>query len=107
MNPEHLVLEERWKNWKRLYCKGCDCNVFPECISKFHPSSWWKQEENHPKKFGYSQTAKLKEVLPEQIKLLPNDHFQIDDLKAKNKRKRKKRGVKHALQSKKKKKLLK
>ncbi len=27
MNPNHLVWEARWKNWKRLYCFGCDCNM--------------------------------------------------------------------------------
>lgn len=46
MNPDHLVLEERWKNWKRLYCRGCDCNVLPECIGKFHPSAWWSEPGN-------------------------------------------------------------
>lgn len=106
MNPEHLVLEERWKNWKRLYCKGCDCNVFPKCIAKFHPSAWWKQTENHPKKFGYSQIVKLKEVLSDQIKLLPKSNFRKADAKARNKQSRQKRGSKHALQAKKKKKLL-
>ena len=26
INPDHLIWEPRWKNWKRLYCFGCDCN---------------------------------------------------------------------------------
>jgi hypothetical protein len=77
--------------------------VFPECIAKFHPSSWWKQTENHPTKFGYSQIVKLKEVLSDQIKLLPKSNFRKADAKARNKQSRKKRGSKHALQAKKKK----
>lgn len=105
LNPDHLILEERWKNWKRLYCNGCDCNVFPKCIAKFHPTSWWKNTENHPEKFGYSQIDKLKEVLPAQLKLLPKNHYSKEDQKAVNRKRRKKRGSKHALQTKIKKKL--
>lgn len=44
MNPDHLIFEPRWKNWKRLYCFGCDCNVTPACLQKFHPSTYWEDE---------------------------------------------------------------
>lgn len=103
INPEHLILEERWKNWKRNYCSGCNCGMVPQCINKFHPSSWWKQDSNHPKKFGYEKIADLKRVLPKHLKLLPKNHFLKEDRKSENRRMRKKRGSKHILQSKRKK----
>lgn len=60
LNPDHLLWEPRWKNWKRLYCFGCDCGVTPACLCKFHPSTFWDDEKNWPKKLGYDDTAKLK-----------------------------------------------
>lgn len=106
MNPEHLIFEPRWKNWKRLYCFGCDCNVQPPCLAKFHPASWWENENNWPKKVGYSSTKKLKSLLPEGVKILPKDHFRKEDLKAENKLKRFKRKKKSEKQAKRKKRKL-
>ena len=95
MNPDHLVLEPRWKNWKRLYCFGCDCSVEPNCIGKFHPQSYWEEEKNWPSRLGYDKMAELKAVLPTNVKVLPKDHFRKDDLKAENRLKRLKRKQKH------------
>lgn len=75
INPNHLVWEARWKNWKRLYCFGCDCNMQPACLGKFHPSSYWEEEKNWPKKLGYGEISELKERLPSLVKVLPENHF--------------------------------
>lgn len=95
MNPHHLVSEPRWKNWKRLYCFGCDCNVQPACLAKFRPSSYWEDEKNWPKKLGYLTMSELKSVLPEGVKVLRKDHFKKVDLKASNRLIRLKRKRKH------------
>jgi len=84
LNPDHLISEPRWKNWKRLYCFGCDCNTEPACLAKFHPSSYWENEKNWPKKIGYSKIGQLKAKLPQLVKILPKDHFKKVDLKAAN-----------------------
>lgn len=103
MNPEHLIYEPRWKNWKRLYCFGCDCNVEPPCLGKFRPASYWEDEKNRPPVLGYDSMKKLKSVLPGNVKVLLKDHFRKDDLKAGNRLKRLKRKKKHDRQAKRKK----
>ena len=105
MNPEHLVSEPRWKNWKRLYCFGCDCNVEPKCLAKFRPSAFWQEEKNWPKKLGYAEQGALRQTLPELIRILPKSHFRKEDLKNRNRLIRKKRQRKHEAQRKRKKKL--
>lgn len=99
MNPDHLIWEPRWKNWKRLYCFGCDCNVSPSCLQKFHPSIHWKDEKNWPNKIGYSDMAKVKEKLPSLVKVLPKNYFDKADLKAANRGIRLKRKRKHDKQT--------
>jgi hypothetical protein len=105
MNPDHLVFEPRWKNWKRLYCFGCDCNLEPRCLAKFHPTAYWKDETNWPKKVGYDDMKKLKSLLPSNIKILAKDHYYKEDLKANNRLIRLKRKRKHDKETKRKKKL--
>lgn len=106
MNPDHLIYEPRWKNWKRHYCFGCDCNMKPSCLMKFHPSTYWDNEENHPRKVGYDNMKELKNLLPSHVKILPKDHFKKDDIKAKNRFKRLKKKRKQSKQSKRKAKYL-
>ena len=104
MNPDHLLWEPRWKNWKRFYCFGCDCNNDPPCLRKFHPSSYWEDESNWPNKIGYDRISELKEKLPKLVKVLPKNHFKKVDLKAKNRLKRLKKKRIHDKQTKRKKK---
>ena len=104
MNPDHLVSEPRWKNWKRLYCFGCDCNVEPKCLSKFRPSAFWQEEENWPGKLGYADPVALKRVLPDDVRILPKTTFRKKDLVSKNRIIRKKRAKKHSAQRRRKKK---
>lgn len=107
MNPMHLISEPRWKNWKRLYCFGCDCNVVPPCVQKFHPSVHWNDEKNWPKQVGYDSMSKLKANLPSLVKVLPKTYFDKVDLKAANRLIRLKRKRKHDKQASKKLKKLK
>lgn len=107
MNPDHLIYEPRWKNWKRLYCFGCDCNNQPPCLAKFHPSSYWDDVDNWPARIGYDQMKKLKKLLPSHVKVLPKDQFRKADLKATNRLKRLKRKKKHEKQAQRKRKKLK
>lgn len=103
MNPNHLLWEPRWKNWKRLYCFGCDCNNTPSCLDKFRPSSFWEDESNWPNKIGYDRIAEIKDKLPKLVKVLPKDHFKKVDLKATNRMKRLKKKKIHDKQTKRKK----
>lgn len=102
MNPDHLIWEPRWKNWKRLYCFGCDCNNQPACLGKFHPSTFWEDEKNWPKRLGYSEISKIKAQIPTSVKVLPKNHFEKVDRKAANRMIRLKRKQKHDKQTKKK-----
>ena len=103
INPTHLLWEPRWKNWKRLYCFGCDCNNLPPCLNKFHPSSFWENESNWPNKIGYDRISEIKDKLPKLVKVLPKDHFKKVDLKAANRMKRLKKKRIHDKQTKRKK----
>jgi hypothetical protein len=71
-------------------------------LNKFHPSSYWEDEKNWPKKIGYSEISKLKEKLPSLVKVLPMNHFSKVDLKAANQMIRLKRKRKHDKQVKRK-----
>ena len=102
MNPDHLIWEPRWKNWKRLYCFGCDCNNTPSCLGKFHPSSYWDDEKNWPTKIGYDRISEIKEKLPKLVKVLPKDHYKKVDLKDSNRLKRLKKKKIHDKQTKRK-----
>jgi len=53
-------------------------------LAKFRPSTFWDDEKNWPEKIGYSKIYQLKAVLPQLVKVLPEDHFKKVDLKAAN-----------------------
>lgn len=104
MNPDHMIYEPRWKNWKRIYCFGCDCSITPRCLNKFKPSSYWEDHSNWPNKLGYDRISEIKSKLPSLVKILPKDKFRKVDLKAVNRLKRLKKKKIHDKQTKRKKK---
>lgn len=103
VNPEHMAWEPRWKNWKRNYCRGCDCNADADapCLAMFHPSSWWENEANWPAMMSYSDNhgVKWSSVLPKGVRLLPKEHFQAEDQKAGNRASRKRKHNKQVKKS--------
>lgn len=119
VNPDHLRWEPRWQNWKRNYCRGCDCNASKDpadrCLSVFHPSTWWENESNWPHQLTYDSKSltipsgssaadgerrvKWKDILPEGVTLLNSNHFTNEDMQSTNRMKRKRRGRKDAIRS--------
>lgn len=117
VNPDHLRWEPRWQNWKRNYCRGCDCNASENpadrCLSAFHPAVWWEDEKNWPHQLTYDSASltipdtngegekrvKWKDILPEGVTLLNSNHYAKEDTQSTNRLKRKRRGRKDAIRS--------
>ena len=104
IRPDHLVVEPRWKNWRRLYCSGCDCPVSFQnrCLRKFHPSAWWEDPRN-ASRLPQQQLTNIEDV--RQILATTagavwlskcQDAMRQEDVKKRNKRKRKRKGKQHA-----------
>jgi len=118
----HLELVPRWKNLRRNYCGDsgeCDCGSENPCVDVYHPISFVRKDTY----LTYS-TKHLKKKLDEmykvdepglkvRVKILPRDHYFIQDKKRDNRNKRKKaskenlretkkKEIKHSLKNKKK-----
>ena len=93
-SPACITVEEQWKNLKRNYCgvNGvCDCGNSVKCKQTYHNKDY---EWNH--KFLSYETLSLKNkietLLPGiSFKILPKDHYAVEDLKRSNRLLRRKR----------------
>lgn len=97
-NPEHLIYEERWRNTKRNYCRGCDCGNATDhvaCVSLYRPSKWWQDRDGIDGEI-VTDPAVVKALLPVGSKILPKTHFKKADEKARNRNKRRRRSRKEA-----------
>ncbi len=99
-NPDHLVIESKWRNLKRNYCGfngQCDCMMVPPCVRTYHNSSF-----DHQFEFLKYQDAALSKKLDDlfssfamKIELLPTTYFRVEDEKRRNKLLRRKRQRRH------------
>mmetsp|Transcript_4531 Transcript_4531/g.13733 ORF Transcript_4531/g.13733 Transcript_4531/m.13733 type:complete len:266 (+) Transcript_4531:101-898(+) len=104
-NPSHMISEPRWSNWKRLYCGRsgkCDCGMEPQCKQIFHPAAWWDDESHWPVQLR-KDLNRIRSLASNKgqfsIEILPSDTYRVEDLKAANRRERRRRGTRHVKQT--------
>lgn len=105
-NPNHLVIEAKWKNRRRNYCGyngTCDCGMVPPCVKPYRNSQF-----NHELVYlGYSD-SNLSERLQAlfasfaAVAVLPSTHYRVEDAKRRNRLLRRKREQRHIQQHKRK-----
>jgi len=95
IRPDHLVIEEFWKNRKRNFCGAngtCDCGNQVRCVRTYHNPETFKErvvfEKN--KKAVKGLLADLQKQYP--FVLLTDDHYYAEDRKRRNRNERLKRG---------------
>jgi len=104
-NPQHLVIEARWKNVRRNYCGedgSCDCGMTPKCLRTYtNPETFVGRSKIE------SDISKIKELLanlhgefPFQVR--PHSWYNTENTKVKNRQKRNDRKRKHDAEKKKK-----
>ena len=102
-SPLCVVIEPQFRNLKRNYCgeKGtCNCGNPVKCTSVYIPSNVIRDYTL----ITYETpdcAKKIKALFGKyRVKILPKDHFRVEDLKRENRNERKKRGKKHQIQKK-------
>jgi hypothetical protein len=97
-SPLCVTIEEQYKNLKRNFCGefgSCDCGNKVQCTSVYKPSNVTRRYNL----ITYDTpdcSKKLKELFPNYgVRVLPKDHFRVEDLKKENRSKRNKREKKH------------
>jgi len=104
-NPLHLVIEARWKNWKRHYCGeegSCDCGRQPPCVRTYTNPQVYKQ--NYKIENDVTEVKRILAPLREKynFSILPKSTYSTEDAKSKNRAGRNKRQKKHEAEAKKK-----
>jgi len=104
-NPQHLVIEARWKNARRNFCGEnglCDCGMQPTCIRTY----------TNPETFSaawtiVTDTAEVNRLLAPlatqfPFQILSSSFYNVENDKARNRKKRKKAQDHHKKQAEKK-----
>lgn len=97
ISPNHLVVEERWKNWKRMYCGRsgqCDCGMDPPCLAIHRPTTTMSPIVSIT---DHEEIKKL--MLPYKVIILSEDYFANEDQKQYNRLKRKRKTRRHKRQA--------
>jgi hypothetical protein len=105
-----LTFEPQWKNQKRNFCGrsgSCDCGNEVKCVRMYHSSEWPRT----PKFLAYDTpdlAAKLKALfevrepgLSVTLKVLPKDHYVIQDQQRENRTERRSKEKKEKAKKKK------
>jgi len=113
IRPDHLVMEERWKNFKRNYCGlngTCDCGMVPPCVRTYHNGQTFREQlsivsSSSSSSSSSDKAATVKKLLaPLQAKysfVLRLDHaYAKEDQKSKNRKLRADRKRKHQAEKK-------
>jgi len=108
--PGHLVIEQRWKNWRRNYCsvitkestddddRCCSCGNIPSCISTYHPTCWWDEQESlgliEPVHDMREALASIRSSAGDRsVEIRPWSGYMRSDAKLRNKAKRRHAGA--------------
>jgi hypothetical protein len=102
VNPLHLIMEEKWRNWKRNYCGllgVCDCGNALRCLFPYRSLDW---RSEHPQ-LVVSEKVDIEIALAEMPAVFPfvirsKNYYSVEALKALNRQKRRNAEKKHKKQ---------
>jgi len=101
IRPDHLVMEPRWKNLKRNFCGehgACDCGAAVKCVRTYHnPETFTDTFAVEQRKDSMLELLKPLN-LRFSFKLESKTKYTAEDVKKKNRNKRKKAAKEHKKQ---------
>lgn len=91
IRPDHLVIEEFWKNRKRNFCGvngSCDCGNQVRCVRTYHNAETFKERVTFEQDKAKVNLLLADLKLKYPFKLLSDNHYHSEDIKRKNRNNR-------------------